>query len=316
MLRKFLLLVLLLVLGLTSLEAKHAIRKVRKAKKSQISQGAIDSLSPEMKQFYMNAILNSDSTSYDSIYYVALDTLPLHTIDFKQNIFFQNHLLREEIVQKRPEFPSNYLFYFIILLTGVVVLVKTFFTKYLNDLFRSFLNFQTAQQVMRQQDLRFSFPAILLMGNFYLALGLFFFLNGSYNHYFLLKQYWLYPVFSLCIAAFFSVKVFLYQFSIALFAPKSEVRSIVQMDFLLAEVAGIVLIPLLLIVGFADANVRSYMWLGAWILLGLILLYRYILSWRMAGSFLFSNVLHFIVYICCVEIAPVLIILKIIQGFV
>ena len=314
--RKLLLTLFVLCLGLAMLEAKHAIRKVRKAKKSTVSQGAIDSLSPEMKRFYENAILTSDSTSYDSIYYVALDTLPIQTIDFRQNIFFQKHLLREEIVQKRPEFPSNYLFYFILLLTGVVVLVKTFFTKYLNDLFRSFLNLQTAQQVMRQQDLRFSFPAILLMGNFYLALGLFFFLNGSYNHYFLLKQYWLYPVFSLSIAAFFSVKVFLYQFSITLFAPKSEVRSIVQMDFLLAEVAGIIMIPLLLIVGFADANVRSYMWMGAWILLGLILLYRYILSWRMAGSILFTNFVHFIVYICCVEIAPVLIILKIIQGFV
>ncbi len=252
-------------------------------------------------------------SNYSGVYY---DSLRLKRYDLRNSTFVVPYESKVELLMKRPIPVVNWLFYLLIALIVLVVLVKTFFTKFMNDIFRSFLNLQNALQTLRQQDVQFSLPAILLMANFYVAAGLFglmYFKQGSpaFSH----KDIWFLPLITLGIGAFFTCKVMLYRLSIMLFAPKGEVKTIVLMDFMIAQVVGVLLLPALLIIAYSLEPMRHLAWYTLIGLLGFMILYRYVLSWRIVGSYLFSNVLHFIIYICSVEIAPVLITIKVIDLF-
>jgi len=262
----------------------------------------------------LSVFKDSFQSSYND--QVPLDTLRLNDYSIKESNLIKNSKNTIELVQKIPPKSTNWLFYFIMTLVVLVVLVKSFFNKFVSDLFKAFWNLQIALQMVRQQDVQFSLPAILLMINFYLSASIYVFINLRPNNTpFATTEIWLIPVIAIGIGLFFTAKVFLYRISIILFAPKGEVRSIVLMDFILVQVIGVLLLPSLLIVGFTIAPIHQITTVCVLLLLAVAGVYRYFLSWRIAGSLLFSSVLHFIVYICCIEIAPVLLTLKIIEHF-
>ena len=97
----------------------------------------------------------------------------------------------------------------------------------------------------------------------------------------------------------------------SLFAIRKEVELYLYTSLQLSRVFGIILIPLILIVAFADEKLGLAMiWLTI-ICFGSFLIYRYIRGYLIGRQVLRQNRFHFLLYICALEFAPVIVLVKI-----
>ena len=73
---------------------------------------------------------------------------------------------------------------------------------------------------------------------------------------------------------------------------------------------GFILLPLLFLVAYVPSGAQYTAFYASIILLGLIYMYRTLKGLAAAASLILFRKFHFIVYLCAVEIAPMLILLK------
>jgi hypothetical protein len=240
--------------------------------------------------------------------------LHLSKIDLTKSSFSNTKTIITEIPQLRPQSPEKWLFYFILILAGIVVFVKSVFTRYFNELWRSFFNLNNAMLMMRQQDIAFSVPGLLLSINFYVVVAIYIFLKvHQLKIQTPINDVVLIGILVLFIMAFIMFRFFIYRASMMMFSKKSELESISFIDLMQLEFAGIIMVPTVLVLAFSSSAIIDYLWLASYLLIAAILGYRLILGWRIGGRLIFQNWFHFILYICSVEIAPILIIVKSVQ---
>jgi hypothetical protein len=265
---------------------------------------------------FINGFMNlPDSLNPKRIYpYYSLDTLHLIKLDISNSALSKVKNIKTELSQIRPALPEKWLFYFILVLVGIVVFVKSFFTRYFNELWRSFFNLNTAMLMMRQQEIAFSVPGLLLSINFYCATATYIYLKIHqlkvqlpFNDFVLIG---LLVVFMMCFILF---RFFVYKGAINMLSKKNELQAISFIDLIQVEFAGIILVPINLILAFGNPILTEYIWLLSYLFIIAALFYRLILGWRIGGKIIFRHWFHFILYICSVEIAPILIIIKSVQ---
>ena len=80
--------------------------------------------------------------------------------------------------------------------------------------------------------------------------------------------------------------------------------------FLINKVLGIILVPFVIILAFADHNVVQQMIVISFIVSGILLLNRYIRSWQVFGSFFQYSKFHFFMYLCASELLPLAVLMK------
>ena len=76
------------------------------------------------------------------------------------------------------------------------------------------------------------------------------------------------------------------------------------------KVMGIMLIPFLLILSFAKSDVVEAGLPVSYVIIGLLYVYRYLLSFGTFRNKLKVNGLHFFLYLCAVELLPLILIYK------
>ncbi|BDS13833.1 DUF4271 domain-containing protein [Aureispira anguillae] len=76
---------------------------------------------------------------------------------------------------------------------------------------------------------------------------------------------------------------------------------------------GFILVPLLFLLAHTPSSTQLFVLYFCFILLGLIYIYRTLKGLATAGSIILFHKFHFFVYLCAVEIAPILILLKLLS---
>lgn len=76
---------------------------------------------------------------------------------------------------------------------------------------------------------------------------------------------------------------------------------------------GILLIPLLLLVAFSSQSLVQSAYTLGWILIILVFVYRYIVSFSIIRNKIALNAFHFFIYLISVEIIPLLLIYKLLM---
>lgn len=84
--------------------------------------------------------------------------------------------------------------------------------------------------------------------------------------------------------------------------------------FFLNKILGIILIPLVVLLLLASSQVTGYLLIIGYFLVGLVMLYRYYLSYGAAQKAIKASPFHFLLYICAVEITPVLLIYRVLLN--
>lgn len=232
--------------------------------------------------------------------------------------FFTNPFLSKNekpvmmISEERQTSSSDNLFYLLTGLAFIVGFLKLTFPKYFQNLFRLFLQSGFLQKHAKEVISQNNLPSLLFNLLFILSGGLF--ISFIAMHYQWVKvPFWLLLGYSCAALAIVYIGKFLFiHFSGWVFNAKEAAVTYTIIVFLVNKILGIILIPVLLILAFAVGTVVNEMiTVFLWLLI-VLLAYRYLVSFNVVRSSIKVNPIHFFIYLCAVEVLPILIIYKLI----
>ncbi len=85
--------------------------------------------------------------------------------------------------------------------------------------------------------------------------------------------------------------------------------------FIINKVIGIFLLPFLVLLSFLQGNVYTIAMVLSWCGIGVLLIYRFLLTYASVRNQVRFNPFHFFLYLCAFEIAPLLLIYKALLFF-
>lgn len=207
-------------------------------------------------------------------------------------------------------------FYVIAGLVLAFALLKLAFSKYFNDLFRVFFRTTMKQRQIREQLMQTPLPS--------LGFNLFFVASAGLYVDFLLFHYGFKPVdnfwvlYLYCCAGLTGIyagKFVALKFCGWMFNVRQGADSYIFIVFIINKVIGIFLLPFLALLAFSDEPVRSIALTVSWCGIGLLFLYRFILGFGAVRNEVRFNLFHFLLYIVAFEVAPLLLIYRLLLFF-
>ncbi len=207
------------------------------------------------------------------------------------------------------------LFYIMAGILFCLAFIRAGFPKYFRNVFMLFFQTNLRQKQTRDQLLQDNLASLLINLLFFASAGLYISLLIHYNNW-APVSFWLLAV--ACMGALvliYLVKYLFLIFSGWVFNVKEAAGSYIFLVFLVNKVMGVLLIPFLLILAFASTDVVKVAVTISFGLVGLMYAYRYFVSFSALRSKLKVNVLHFFLYLCAVEVLPLLLIYKVLINY-
>ncbi|HEY0272823.1 MAG TPA: DUF4271 domain-containing protein [Chitinophaga sp.] len=212
---------------------------------------------------------------------------------------------------------TDWLVYIMLAVTLILGIIRMVYQKYFNDLFRAFTNPTLSQRQLKDQLSQSPFPNFLLNIFFAISLGVYLFLVMYRQQY--ISGYnplMLIPALILLVAAIYFVKYVVLRLCGWLFGNEELVDAYVFILYLVNKVTGVVLLPFLVILAFCSPEVARFFLYISIIFIVLLIVYRYIRSYSLVKQYLSFSKLHFFLYLCAFEVAPVLILTKVLLKLV
>ena len=208
------------------------------------------------------------------------------------------------------------LFYVLVGLLLYFALLRQTFPKYFNDLFRLFFRSTIKQRQIREQLMQTPFPSLLMNGFFVLSSGLY--INFLLGHFELniVDNFWLRFLYcSLAISTVYFIKFIGLKLCGWIFNLQEVANSYIFVVFAVNKIIGIYLMPFLVLLGFIQGREYSIVLLLSWCGIGILILYRLVLTYTAVRNQVKVNPFHFFLYFCAFEIAPLLLIYKALLVF-
>ena len=283
--------------------------------------------------YIADSLLHQDSTTTTSADTLMRDSLaaativtPVKPLTWSEDTAFQN-LLKLPYIKKDiqpllrngdPHLPQNkdYLFYLLVGIVLLVAIIKQLFPKYFSNLFRLLFEASFRQKQKREQLMQETLPSLMMNILFIIVGGLFIaILANTYN--WLHTSFWWLIIYSITVLALVYIfKYIVIQFTGWVFNAKEPASTYSFIVFLINKIIGVALLPLLLLLAFSSGSIWDITMTIATSVIILLFLFRYILSLTIIRSTLNINPLHFFIYLCAVELMPMLIIYKVLFNYI
>jgi len=292
-----------------------------KKRVAPVKKDSIKSAAPVIDSLLNDSIINlaTDSLRHDSV--AQINAQPLKPLTWQQDTAFMNLLKIPYIKKKiqpilrdgdlRTPTTKEYLFYALLGILLLLAIIKQLFPKYFSNLFRLMFEASFRQKQRREQLMQETLPSLLMNILFVLAGGLFVALLADYYHW-LQTSFWLITLYSITILALvYMFKYLVIQFTGWVFNAKEPASTYSFIVFLINKMIGVALVPLLLLLAFSSGQVWDITITITAGVIVLLFLFRYIISLRIIRGALSINPMHFFIYLCAVELMPMLIIYKV-----
>jgi hypothetical protein len=207
----------------------------------------------------------------------------------------------------------DWVLYFSITFLVILAWVRLIYTRFIVDVFKSSLNYQLAQKVYKEpgiiQKRIFSFLNVF----YYFTAGIFFYLVFDYFDYHPLGFENL-KLLGVIVAFLISYSLFRFtmmKITGALFQRTKLFSEAIFHNFLYNKIGGVILIPFILLIAYTRdiyQDISVFMGLAAFLAINVMRFIRLIIFIYKSVVLLF----YFILYLCTLEIIPVLVILKLI----
>lgn len=211
------------------------------------------------------------------------------------------------------------LFYVVVLLVIVFAFLKLVFAKYFNDLFRVFFRTTLKQRQIREQLMQTPLPSLLFNLFFIATAGLYINFMLQYFKVKPVDNFWLlYLYCCIGLACIYTGKYIGLKICGWLFNMKQASDAYIFIVFIINKVIGIFLLPFLILLAFNNeqADIYNIVLVITWCGVGGLLLYRFILGYTVIRNEVRFNLFHFFLYLCAFEIAPLLLIYKVLLLFI
>ena len=206
---------------------------------------------------------------------------------------------------------STLKFTFLTILLGLLAFIVTSFRTELTDVYHAFLSQNLMALLHRDKETILRFPYLIIYLLSAISIGTSIFLISNLLQIQIVESQ-TYSIL-LCIAgvgAFFIFKHFILSVLSALFPFKKEINlysfTIATFNFII----GIALLPFISLLAFSDSALHNYILNIMLALIVIILIYRIFRSLLIGQKYLINNKFHFFMYLCTVEIAPMIILFK------
>ena len=220
-------------------------------------------------------------------------------------------------VKKRMPVKENAVFYLLAGLLFFFGIVKTIYARYFSTLFRVFFNSSLRQNQLTDQLMQARLPSLFF--------NLVFLISASLYVYFLFQKisfnrsdlnWTLLLACLLGFAVIYAGKFIAVKFVGWITGFNSEADTYIFIVFLINKIIGICLLPVLLILAFSDVMVVKIVITLSFILIGIMLLLRFIRSYGLLQHKLKINQFHFALYVFSFELLPLAIIYKAVELFI
>jgi hypothetical protein len=206
---------------------------------------------------------------------------------------------------------KEYLFYYLVFLLILFGLLRSAFAKYFYDLFRVFFKTTLKQRQTQEQLLQSSLASVFMNSFFVLSAGLYVNFLLQYFQLVISDNFWLqYFYCAGALATIYLVKYIGLKITGWLFNVSNATDSYIFIVFIINKMLGIFLLPFLLLLAFANDPLYGSAMVISWLGIGLLLIYRFILSYGALRKEVKLNSFHFILYILGFEVIPLLLIYK------
>jgi hypothetical protein len=216
----------------------------------------------------------------------------------------------------KPFYGKETFFYIFITLLLLFAFLKQSFPKYFNDLFRLLFRNTLKQRQIREQLIQTPLPSLFL--NIFFAVNGGLYIDILLHHYghVPVESFWLLCLYcSLGLSAIYAVKFVGLKISGWLFNMKEAADSYIFVVFVINKVLGIFLLPFSILLSFMQGDIYSVALVLSWCGVGVLLIYRFILTYASVRNQVRLNPFHFFLYFCAFEIAPLLLIYKALLFF-
>ncbi|MEN9686826.1 MAG: hypothetical protein RLZZ28_2612 [Bacteroidota bacterium] len=241
-----------------------------------------------------------DTSSYRK--YQAHAYLPLNKAPVFMLIDYHQHNSKDE------------LFYLLVAIVFVLAFIRAIFPKYFRNLFLLFFQTSIRQKQTRDQLLQDNLASLLINLLFVISMGLYFTLLIKYHNWSEAPFWWLALGSVSILTGIYLLKYLFLLFTGWVFNTAEAASSYIFVVFLVNKILGILIIPVLLIIAFSTPEIVT---IAVTISFGLILLffaYRYWISFAAIRNKLNVNALHFLLYLCAVELLPLVLIYKVLMN--
>ena len=209
------------------------------------------------------------------------------------------------------------IFYYIVGLVLYLALMRLFFYKYVNTMFTLFFRATLRQQQLREQLLQAPLPALLMNVFFVVSVATYCTFLALHFKMPFAHSFWttlLYAI--ILVACIYFVKFIFLNIVGWIFGISNVTDTYIFIVFLINKMIGIFLLPVIALLAFPSPTLLPVVLMISYILVGGMLFYRFIISYRPVRSEIKVNRFHFFLYLCAFEIAPLLLIYKVLLTFV
>lgn len=208
------------------------------------------------------------------------------------------------------------LFYVIIGLLLFFAFLRQVFARYFSNLFRLFFRTTLKYRQIREQLMQTPLPSLLLNGFFVICGG--FYVSLLLLHFGLIDRadFWRYFLYSsVGLSAIYFVKFLGLKVIGWIFNLRAAADSYIFIVFVINKVIGVFLLPFVVMLAFMTGTGYTVALVVSWFGVGALIIYRFILSYAAVRNQVKFNPFHFFLYLCAFEIAPLLLIYKLLLVF-
>ncbi|MGZ5190093.1 MAG: DUF4271 domain-containing protein [Flavisolibacter sp.] len=208
------------------------------------------------------------------------------------------------------------IFYAIIALLIFFALIKNGFQRYLVDLFRTFFRTTVKQRQVKEQLLQSPLPSLLLNIFFLISGGLFLALLFEYFRLASDLNFWI--LFLYCMAglvSIYGIKYLTLKLLGWIFQVSEVIDGYIFIVFTTNKIIGIAVLPFVVILAFSYGFINEIALNLSIVVIASLFAYRFFLSYVSLRKQVNISFFHFFLYLCAFEIAPLLLINKLLFRF-
>ena len=208
------------------------------------------------------------------------------------------------------------LFYLIVAILFYFASIRIFFEKYFNNLMTLFFRVSLRQQQIREQVLQTPLPSLLLNILFVISAGLYACFLLHYSKWGAGANFWVLYLYCMALlAAIYLVKFVVLKFIGWVFSIPRATDIYIFIVFLVNKMMGIFLLPFLIVIIFSGEE-----WREIFITISLAMIfalwgYRILASFRPIRNEIKLTPFYFFLYLCAFEVAPLLLIYKVLLTY-
>jgi|688.fasta_scaffold110835_3 hypothetical protein len=243
-----------------------------------------------------------DTSGYGK--YMYHPYLPLFATPTYQVISYYKGIVKDE------------LFYIVLSVVFLLAFIKALFPKYFRNLFLLFFQTSLRQKQTREQLLQNRLASLFINLFFVMSAALFLSLLTQYYGWSGLVFEKLFGYISALILAIYIGKTLFISFAGWVFNNKEAASGYIFLVGIVNRIMGVLLLPIVILFAFAKPVVIPVAVTAGIVIICLLFVYRYLVSFGSLRNDLKLNIFHFFLYLCAVEITPMVLLYKLLVNYI